>query len=139
MVPKSDPTRLARGPIGPGHLGLGPRPVELERIGVEPSRHFPPASVARRLLTHPARGLPADGPAAVGYRPEPRAPGRVTAKVLPDAGPQEVPEEPWELLCIFLLELDLDECVLEIIYIDHIMLDAHLAKIRHAGRELGNP
>ncbi len=39
---------------------------------------------------------------------------------------------------VFLLELDFDECVFEIIHIGHVVLDAHLAEVRHAGGEFGD-
>ena len=39
---------------------------------------------------------------------------------------------------IFLFELDFDKCVFEIVDIGHIVLDTHLAKVRHAGGEFGD-
>ena len=42
------------------------------------------------------------------------------------------------MVSVYLLELDFNERVFEIIHIRHIVLDALLAEIRHTGAELGD-
>ena len=39
---------------------------------------------------------------------------------------------------VFLFELDFDKRVFKIVDVGHIVLDAHLAKVRYAGGQLGN-